>query len=132
EVFERHAARISAGEWESLADLYAEDVVIEVPLAIPAPTRIEGKKEITRHLADRVGQVRLQILEHVVHETADPEVVIAEFTHRGEILATGRTWTSKNVQVLRVRDGLIVASRDYHDHYRINEAFGGPPEALDG
>ncbi|GII85690.1 hypothetical protein Ssi03_36800 [Sphaerisporangium siamense] len=132
EVFERLAAGISAGEWEGLAELYAEDVVVEIPLAIPAPMRIEGRKEVARHFHDRIGLLKLRVLDQVVHETADPEVVIAEFTHQGEVLATGRTWTSRNIQVLRVRDGLIVSSRDYHDHVQINQAFGRLPELLGG
>jgi ketosteroid isomerase-like protein len=51
-----------------------------------------------------------------VHETADPEVIVAEYDYEGRVTATGRTFRLANVQVLRVRDGLITGSRDYHDH----------------
>jgi ketosteroid isomerase-like protein len=130
EVFERHADGVSSGAWETLPGLYAEDVVVEIPLAIPAPMRIEGREEIRRHLTDRAGLLKLRIVDHVVHETGDPEVIIAEFVTEGEVVATGRRFTANNVQVLRVRDGLIASSRDYHDHFRINEAFGRLPELL--
>lgn len=61
----------------------------------------------------------------VVHETADPEVVIAEFDYEGRVGATGNEFAMHNVQVLRIRDGLIQETRDYHDHLRMAAAFGG-------
>ncbi|RCG32035.1 ketosteroid isomerase [Sphaerisporangium album] len=130
EVFERLAILISSGAWEELPGLYAEDVVVDIPLAIPEPMRVEGRDEVGRHLTDRVGLLKLRVVEYTVHETADPEVVVAEFVNEGEVVATGRTWRANNVQVLRVRDGLIVSSRDYHDHFRINTAFDRLPDLL--
>ena len=47
----------------------------------------------------------------VVHETTDPEVVIAEYDYRGEARGTGRTFVVSNVQIVRVRNGLIVHGR---------------------
>jgi ketosteroid isomerase-like protein len=41
--------------------------------------------------------------------------------------ATGRQLTVANVQVLRVRDGLIVGTRDYHDHARLAAVSGSRP-----
>jgi uncharacterized protein len=69
----------------------------------------------------------LRLVAHnvVVHETTDPEVIVAEFDYD----VTGREGavTAANVQVLRVRDGLITATRDYHDHLAIARATGGLP-----
>ncbi|TVT30115.1 nuclear transport factor 2 family protein, partial [Amycolatopsis rhizosphaerae] len=59
----------------------------------------------------------------VVHETTDPELVVAEFTYDGR--HGDRTFRSANVQVLRVRDGLIVHSRDYHDYLKMAAARDG-------
>jgi ketosteroid isomerase-like protein len=53
-----------------------------------------------------------------VHETTDPEVVVAEYGSRGP------GFTAANVQIVRVRDGLITHSRDYHDHLRMAAARG--------
>lgn len=44
-------------------------------------------------------------------------------------LSTGRTTTVANIQVLRVRDGKIQTSRDYHDHLRL-AAITGRAEQL--
>jgi ketosteroid isomerase-like protein len=43
-------------------------------------------------------------------------VIIAEFDYDGLALNTGRSFRASNIQVLRVRDGRIIESRDYHDH----------------
>jgi ketosteroid isomerase-like protein len=43
-------------------------------------------------------------------------VVIAEYDYRGIATRTGRSFVASNVQIIRVRDGLIISSRDYHDH----------------
>jgi hypothetical protein len=47
----------------------------------------------------------------VVHETTDPEVVICEQTLRGNF--GGEETAMPGIRVMRVRDGLIVSSRDY-------------------
>ena len=60
-----------------------------------------------------------------IHETTDPEVIIAEFWYRGHVTGSDRTFEAANVQVIRVRDGLIVSSRDYHNHAAIAAALAG-------
>lgn len=115
-VFERLCAGISAGRWRELAALYAEDAVVEQPFANP-PRRIDGRDAVHAHFcAAAGGPLRLTARNVVVHETADPEVIVAEFDYDAVVTTTGRAFTTGNVQVLRVRDGLIAASRDYHDH----------------
>jgi ketosteroid isomerase-like protein len=58
-----------------------------------------------------------------VHETTDPEVVVAEFGYRFRPREGVEAFPVANVQVVRVRDGLIVSSRDYHDHAAIAAAL---------
>ncbi len=57
-----------------------------------------------------------------VHETADPEVVIFEFSYHGSV--SGRSFTVPCIFVTRVRAGVIVESRDYVDHVGLARAFG--------
>jgi len=52
----------------------------------------------------------------VIHETAGPEVIVAEFEYRGTVVDTGKSFALPGIFVLRVRDGEIVSSRDYFDH----------------
>ncbi|MCP9976671.1 nuclear transport factor 2 family protein [Actinomadura madurae] len=50
EVFARLGEGISAGRWDELAALYAEDAVVEQPFAPPpAPPRLEGRATLDRH-----------------------------------------------------------------------------------
>jgi len=58
----------------------------------------------------------------VVHRTADPEVVVAEFSYAGT--ADRGDFAVPCVFVVRVRDGRIVESRDYGDHIGFARAFG--------
>jgi ketosteroid isomerase-like protein len=127
-VFERLLAGIGDGRWSELADLYAPDVVVEQPMMPPRRLRIEGRDEVRRHFeAAAHSGFTIHPTNVVMHQTIDPELVIAEFDY--ELRYAGRTTTSANVQVLRVRDGLIVASRDYHDHLRF-AALAGRAERL--
>jgi ketosteroid isomerase-like protein len=59
-----------------------------------------------------------------IHETLDPEVIVAEFDYAGENLETNRTFSYRCLFVMRVRDGEIVESRDYVDHLGSAEARG--------
>ncbi|MFC4586327.1 nuclear transport factor 2 family protein [Sphaerisporangium corydalis] len=132
EVFERLIAGISARAWHGLADLYAEDVVIEIPFALPAPTRIEGRDAVRAHFDNGPGaDLTIQVRDVVVYETTDPEVIVAEFVYDGRVASTGREFTVPNIQVLRVRDGRIVASRDYHHHVALADAFDRLPQAVE-
>ena len=58
------------------------------------------------------------------NDTADPEVVVAEFDYDGRVATTGHSFRVANIQVLRVRGGRIVSSRDYHDHMALAAAVG--------
>lgn len=124
-AFERLIGGISSGGWPELSALYAEDAVVEQPFAIPpAPRRLDGRDAVHAHFcAAAGGPLRLTARNVVAHETADPEVIIAEFDYDGLVTTTGRTFTVANIQVLRVRDGLIVHTRDYHDHHALGEAL---------
>jgi ketosteroid isomerase-like protein len=117
EVFERLVAGITGKKWDELPDLYAEDTVIEHPFALPEPTRLEGRDAVRRHFtAGARLPLKMRARDMVVHETTDPEVIVGEYVYDGQVTTTGRTFTIQNVLVMRIRDGLIVTSRDYHHH----------------
>lgn len=58
----------------------------------------------------------------MVHQTDDSEVVIVEFRYQGS--ANSRPFDLPCIFVVRVRDGLIIESRDYSDHVAFARAFG--------
>ncbi|MFG2003276.1 nuclear transport factor 2 family protein [Spirillospora sp. NPDC048911] len=117
EVFGRLLACFTEGRWHELADLYADDVVVEWPMAHPPhPKKMIGSEGV-RARVEVASRRPFELTAHnvVVHETADPEVIIAEWDYETRITTTGHTFMSANVQVVRVRDGKIVSTRDYHD-----------------
>jgi ketosteroid isomerase-like protein len=117
EVFEQLIAGIADKDWEKLPDLYAEDAVVEHPFALPQPRRLDGREAVRRHFAAAVNlPLEMRARDIVVHESTDPEVIVAEYVNDGRITTTGRTFSFANVLVMRIRDGLIVTSRDYHNH----------------
>jgi ketosteroid isomerase-like protein len=125
EVVDRLLAGIGEARWDDLADLYAEDAVVDQPLMAPERVRINGREEVRAHFSS-ASHTPLEVRPHnvVVHVTTDPEVIIAEFDYDVRNTETGRESTVANVQVLRVRGGLIIATRDYHDHLRLAATAG--------
>jgi ketosteroid isomerase-like protein len=120
DVFAALSDGISEGRFDELSALYAEDTVVEHPQAVPRPTRLHGRAAVhERFTGVLAGALRLKRKNVVVHETTDPEVIVAEYDYDAESVETGRTTETANIQVLRVRDGLIVHSRDYHDYLRL-------------
>ena len=117
QVVERLLDGVATGLTPALADLYEADAVVELPFARPGGLRLEGRAAIRDHFV-RAAQARLTLLPVAVklHQTLDPEVVIAEYDYEGRAIETGRSFVVSNVQIIRVRAGRIVASRDFHDH----------------
>ena len=67
--------------------------------------------------------VRIADYEAIVHETTDPELVIAEFTLSIEV---GQNASRMDfVQVMRVRGDYIVAVREYFSPSARSEAVHG-------
>ena len=85
------------------------------PFAPLGDTPLRTRAELRRHFAGAPAG-RVDRFEPVgrVHETADPEVVVFEFAYEGS--AGGQPFTIPCVFVVRVRDGVIVESRDYTHH----------------
>ena len=61
----------------------------------------------------------VHVTGRILYLTEDPELVVSTWDYEVTVAETGRTATVANVQFLRVRDGLIVHSRDFHDHARL-------------
>jgi ketosteroid isomerase-like protein len=131
EVVLKLLASVCEGKWDDLAALYAEDAVVTHAHEIPLPTRHEGRAQLAAHFAHGKSlPLALQARNIVIHETADPEVVVAEFDYLARVTTTNRSVQISNAQVLRIRDGLIVQSHDYSNRFAIAHALGALPEML--
>ncbi|WP_430501683.1 nuclear transport factor 2 family protein [Micromonospora trifolii] len=128
EIFDSMRARWLANLPTYEADSLADDVVIETPFAVPGrPARIEGKQRVLEYTqAGRVMfPVRFDDCRNVVlHETADPEVIVVEYELVGTHTATGVTASAPFIGVLRTREGKLVHWREYQHTLAIAQAVG--------
>lgn len=115
ETVERLLSLTAPGPTPEMADVYALDAVFELPFLPPGAEHPEGGRDAFRaHLVEGARIQRFDSVDDVhIHETADPEVVIAEYRINGTVLATGKRFDLPIINVSRVRDGLIVSTRSY-------------------
>ncbi|GAA1682870.1 nuclear transport factor 2 family protein [Fodinicola feengrottensis] len=133
-VVERFIEASARGAYDELVDFYAEDVVIEIPFAPPGFPRVSdgGREEFRARTKTIEGLWTIDGIDPVrIHETADPEVVIAEFTMHRTVTATGKPMSGDYIMVITVRDGLIAHSRDYANPMASAVAFGRLQELVD-
>ena len=128
EVFLKLVRGIGDRELAALPELYAERTDVRHPMNPYGDHPLLSRDALREHfggVGPRVTEVvRFQPDNIRVHETTDPEVIVAEFEYAGTILATGEPFRVPAIFVLRVRDGLIVESRDYIDHLAMIRARG--------
>jgi len=130
ETVERFLTVAAHGTPDEMADLYAEDSVIEMPFGLQpgVPLRFEGREGPDGHrtrFASFRPAVRVTGVDLVaLHETADPDVVIVEYDYHAVAVPTGRPFTNRYIMVVRIRDGLITHSRDYANPLGSAAAFG--------
>jgi uncharacterized protein len=118
EVFLALVNAIADGDLDEVPGLYAEQIDVVHPFdplrGAPLRSRDELRKRM-ESLAARPRQ-RRRVGNVTIHETTDPEVIVAEFEYQGTAADTGEPYALPAIFVLRVRNGEIVSSRDYHDH----------------
>ncbi|GAA1563023.1 hypothetical protein GCM10009804_19630 [Kribbella hippodromi] len=134
EVFLKLVHGVADRDFAALPELYAEQTDVRHPMNPYGDRPLLSREALREHFGGtgpRVTEVVRFRPENIrVHETADPEVIVAEFEYAGTILATGEPFRTPAVFVLRVRDGLIVESRDYIDHLAMIRARGQVPELV--
>lgn len=135
EVVERLIRSSADNAWHDLADLYAMRVDMAMPFA-PAgiPRRATEERENLRARFEAAGRIRRfhRADSVVIHETHDPEVVIAEFTLHGSTTADPRSFEHSYIMVVTVRNGQIISSRDYSNPLASSEVYGPLTEAAAG
>ena len=118
-----------------MAELYAEQTHVTHPFHPLDPPPLRSRRELHEHFTTPPPVARTlnrQPVDVLVHETADPEVIIAEFAYQGRVEETGETFRVPCVFVMRIRDGLIIESRDYIDHVASSRAWGALDDLLSG
>jgi ketosteroid isomerase-like protein len=132
-VFLRLVNGVANRDVDVLPALYAEVTDVRHPMWPGGTPPLTSREDLRRHFsagADTTATVRFRPVDVVVHETHDPEVIVAEFVYRGTVLATGEPFAVPCVFVMRVRNGQIIESRDYIDHVSSARARGRLDQVL--
>ncbi|WP_250003739.1 nuclear transport factor 2 family protein [Actinoplanes sp. M2I2] len=127
EVLQQAARRLLAKDMAGFIDLYADDAVMEFPFAPPGqPTEVAGRAALEGYLLHYPELLDLREFTVIaLHETKDPEVIVAEIDASGFVVATGKPYELRYIAVLTIRDGLIVRYRDYWNPLVTRELLGG-------
>jgi ketosteroid isomerase-like protein len=125
ETFHALIRGVSDGPSAELADLYADACDIVHPLDPERAPALRSREELRAHFALPADAPKIERtpVGVRVHETADPEVVVGEFAYDCLLVDAGVRYRVPCVFIMRVRDGLIVESRDYIDHLAHGRAF---------
>jgi len=109
---------VAEGRWDELPDLYAEQTHVVHPFDPLRAAALRTRDELRKHFSPTGGgpTLRRRVANVTIHETTDPEVIVAEFEYRGTVTETAEPFALPGIFVLRVRNGEIVSSRDYFDH----------------
>jgi hypothetical protein len=115
-LFERQIECIRRDDRAAQMQLYADDLLYEFPFATDRPRRLAGRDAFFRVMGPLWEQARQQGVKVVgcdarLHETRDPDLLVAEFTLAIEVAA--RRIELPFVQIIRARDGRIAAVREY-------------------
>ncbi|WP_327238316.1 nuclear transport factor 2 family protein [Streptomyces sp. NBC_01317] len=112
----RHSLRLLLEKdmdgWVSLCD---EHVVIDFPYATADfPAKLEGRAAVAAYMRGYPDHIDLREIPSLeIHETGDPEKIIAEWQGNGRIVATDTPYEMPYVAVVTVKNGLITHYRDY-------------------
>lgn len=104
-----------AKDMSGFADLWATDGTMEFPFAPPGwPTRLDGREAVREYLRGYTDVFDIKnVTQQTVHETTDPEVIIAELEMDGVLVRTGQPYQRRYISVITVRNGQIAGYRDY-------------------
>lgn len=125
-----HRAHAFVREYDlGYVDCFAVDGVLELPFArAPMPTRIVGRDALRALLQPRytaaqaAGRRIVEYRKLQIHETIDPEVIVAEFEVHGVPRGTGEEpYALSFIHVIRVINDEIALQRDYFDSLEMVE-----------
>ena len=130
EVFHRLVDAVADRRQAEIVDeCYAEDVLVEHPFMVPEPTTTKGREQLRERMMNlKKLPITMEIADVVVHQTTDPQVIVGEFESHITSKLTGKRITTRNILVLRVRHGVIVSPRDFHNHALLAEFIGALPQ----
>jgi ketosteroid isomerase-like protein len=112
----RHSLRLLLeGNIPGWVGLWAQNGVMEFPFAPPGwPGRLDGAAAIAAYMRHYPDHVELHDFPDLrIHQTADPETIVAEMRGVGRLVQTDRPLDLTYIAVVTVQDGHFASYRDY-------------------
>jgi ketosteroid isomerase-like protein len=124
ELFEKQINCIMSDDRKAQMELYAEDLRYEFPFANDLPRLIESREAflaVMTPLWEEAYQRGVKVIgfNHEFHSTDEIDLFVAVFDL--EVIAAGNTMSLPFVQLIRIRDDLIVEVREYFSPTRRQE-----------
>ncbi len=118
---------------ETYPDMFAVDGVLEYPFAPPGMTTpIAGRDAIVANFQRIRKLLRIDGVADVFEiEASDPDMVVLEFSGRGEGVITRETYDQRYISVIRMRDRSIVHYKDYWNPIALLRAVKGSEATRD-
>ena len=118
---------------ETFPDMFAVDGVLEYPFAPPGlSTPIAGRDAIVANFQRIRKLLRIDSVADVSEiEASDPDMVVLEFSGRGEGVVTKEAYNQRYISVIRMRDGSIVHYKDYWNPIALLQAVKGSETTKD-
>ncbi len=112
---------------ETFPDMFAVDGILEYPFAPPGlNTPIAGRDAIVANFQRIRKLLRIDSVADASEIKAnDPDMVVLEFSGRGEGVITKEAYNQRYISVIRLRDGNIVHYKDYWNPIALLEAVKG-------
>ena len=131
EIVEALRVALETRRYDEFVGLFADDGTYELPFALPGvPGCFSGIASI-RARFDAIAQSPMTTLLEVrqvsatIMQTADPEVVVVEFSARGTVLANGNSFDlATSIAVIRLDNGKVKQYRDYPNTLGLAKAAG--------
>ena len=118
EIVRTMFGRLSAKQWDSMAELFADDIEFDLGYAPPGmPMPVEGRAPMRELVSSFMGGMfdpfAIEVVE--TYPGADGETLVAEYRSDGIVKHNGNTYLNRYVGIFRLRDGVIVTWREYHN-----------------
>jgi len=124
---------------QGMADVVAENIVFEMPFALPGlPDRVEGKGTLVefldRFLGKEHGVFTGWDLHNIrIYPSGDPDLFFAELDGQGVVAKSRYQYRQKYIILARVSDGRISHWREYLNPLPLQEAIASmqtPPVSV--
>lgn len=106
-ILETFFEAVSVGDTATLAELYTEDFILEMPFVDFEGVRIEGLDKVAEYLAGALDRFKIQLSLSHIFETTNPDILIAEYTSSGEFMPEGVPYDNRYITIYKFRDGKI-------------------------